>query len=150
MTRTPARSCAGGRGSIIAAVLSLGALTAAPTAAARSITDNWPLLSSERDGDCTLEIVGNGKFMVINATGLAPGASAHFGLTNATMKPIDWTIRANAKGSWQLIFLPLMWGTADGTVRPYAKSGTVRANLAGQRCQVAASAPWTREIRVIP
>lgn len=150
MTTIPASSAAGRRGTAIAVVLSLGVLAAMPAADARSITDSWPVLSRERDGDCTLEIVGNGKFMVINATGLAPGASAQFDLTNATMKPIDWTIRANGAGSWQLIFLPLMWGTADGTVRPYAKSGTVRARLEGSRCQVSASAQWTREIRTIP
>lgn len=145
MTRLPARPRM-----LMAATLLGCALVLPARVQASAITDTWPVLGRDRDGDCRLEIVGNGKFMVIHASGLGPGTSAHFGLTNATMKPIRWKVKANSRGSWQLIFLPLLYNNADGTVRDYATSGTVSVALDAPRCAVSASADWKREIRVIP
>ncbi|WP_374530072.1 hypothetical protein [Novosphingobium sp.] len=133
---------------IIAAVL-LGCLAGTP-AQSRAITDTWPVLGSDRDGDCRLEILGNSKLMVINITGLKPGSRAHFGVTNATMKPIDWQVKANASGAWQLIFLPLHYNKYDGTARDYQEKGVVGVSLSSADCKVSTSAQWTREIRVIP
>lgn len=145
MTRLPVRLRA-----LMAAAVLVSSLAITPMAEARTITDAWPVLGSDRDGACRLEIVGNGKFMVINATGLPPGTTAHFGLTNATMKPIGWQVVANSRGAWQLIYLPLLYNNADGTVRDYATSGTVSVALDAPRCAVSAKADWKREIRVIP
>lgn len=137
---------------LIAAALVLGTAADLGTSAAgaRTLSDTWPLLASDSDGSCRLDIAGNGKFMMIRAAGLNPGETAHFGVTNAAMKPIDWTIRADSQGGWSLVYLPLLWNNGDGTVRDAVSHGTVAVTIAGAQCQVAASAPWTREIRVIP
>lgn len=129
------------------------ALTAAliPLAAqARTISDTWPVLSQSRDADCSLEIVGQGKIMVIRASGLAPGQQARLGITNAAMKPIDWTVRADQAGNWSLVYLPFLWSNGDGTARSDSSGGIVGVTLAASQCRMSASAPWTREIRVIP
>lgn len=115
-------------------------LTATP-AASRSITDSWPLLDNSRDGDCELTIIGNGKTMLIAATGLLPGERARFRLDNAGMKPIDWRVLANRNGVWSQYYIPFLW---------QHQGGTVSVALDGATCRLSASAPWSREVRVIP
>jgi hypothetical protein len=123
------------------AALCLGTLIlTAQSAAARSITDSWPLLGFARDRACELTIIGNGKTMQIAATGLLPGERARFRLSNAGMKPIDWRVLANRNGAWSQHYIPFLW---------HHQGGTVSVSLEGSTCRLTASAPWAREIRVI-
>ena len=128
----------------------VGLALAAPASARRSITDTWPVLARDWQGECQLDIVGNGKFMQLRAVGLAPGETARFGLTNAKMKPIDWQVRANSAGEWSLIYLPFLWGNGDGTIRDAVSASTVAVSLTSADCTLSAAAGWKREIRVIP
>lgn len=115
----------------------------------RYIWDSWPVLAESRDGQCRLSIVGNGKIMVIRASGFAPGDTARLGVTNATMKPINSVVRADQNGNWGTPYLPLLWTNADGTIREPISSGTVSVNLVSEDCSLIASAPWQRTVRVI-
>jgi hypothetical protein len=123
-----------------AALAAAFALIAAPVAA-RAIWDSWPVLDAASDGDCELAIRGNGKTLLITATGLLPGERARFRLDNAGMKPIDWRVLANRNGSWSQYYVPFLW-QRDG--------GTVSVALDGATCGLSTSTPWARDIRVIP
>ncbi len=116
------------------------ALAASP-AASRSITDTWPLLEIDRDGDCELSITGNGKIMQIAATGLLPGERARLRLANADMKPLDWRVLADRNGDWSQLYIPFLWDNSGGAVSVV---------LEGSTCSLSASAPWARGVRVIP
>lgn len=125
------------------------ALAAAAPPPRHQITDDWPSLASSEDGECALEIIGNGKFMQLRASGLEPGAAAHLHITNTAMKPIDWQVRADAKGRWSQLYIPFLWSGGDGTVRNRPRGGSVAVTLAAATCTMSASAPWRSEIRVI-
>lgn len=121
----------------------------ATAASTPQLTDSWPSLAKAEDGDCRLEIVGNGKFMQIRASGLEPLDSARFRLANAAMKPIDWQVRADAQGNWAQLYIPFLWSNGDGTFRNQPAGGTVTVSLTSPTCAMSASAPWRSEIRVI-
>lgn len=89
---------------------------------------------------------GNGKYMWIEVSGLIPGTRANFALSNEAMKPIAWNVLANSSGSWSTPYMPLLWNIADGA----DGGGTVTIRLDAAGCELAASAPWKREVRVIP
>ncbi len=126
------------------------ALAASSSALARPpIAAQWPLIAFARQGQCELTINGNGKFMWIEVSGLVPGTRASFALSNARMKPIAWNVLADSSGSWSTAYLPLLWGEGDGTVRSETNGGTVTARIDAAGCELTASAPWRREIRVI-
>ena len=129
------------------AVLLLGA----PSAGAdRRITDGWPVLGSDRDGACRLSIASNGRIMQLRAVGFEPGEPVRLALTNAAMRPIDWTVRAGTGGAWSQLYIPFLWGGGDGSTRGANAGGTVAVTLFGSSCTLSASADWRREIRVIP
>ncbi len=132
------------------ALLALPVLLTASSAPARSLTDSWPLLAFDRQDQCELQITGNGKFMQIAVKGMVPGTRAGFAMTNARMKPIAWNVLADSSGNWSTIYLPLLWGESDGTIRTQHSGGTVAVKLDSAGCTLSASAPWTREVRVIP
>jgi hypothetical protein len=125
-----------------------------PAAAApqrRQLIDSWPRLALASDGDCQLEILGNGKFMLIRASGLGPAERGRFSVTNPEMWPVDWRIISDTKGVFVRAFMPKLWQPRwDGTVRYHQSSGIVTATVATRRCAVTASAPWRSEVRVIP
>jgi hypothetical protein len=127
------------------------ALASSSTVEARPpVTANWPLLAFDRQGSCELILRGNGKFMWIEVSGLIPGTRASFALSNGSIKPIAWNVLADSSGSWSTPYLPLLWGEGDGTVRSATNGGTVTARIDAGGCELNASAPWKREIRVIP
>lgn len=136
------------RPALIAAAAVLAASGAAQ--ARPPVTANWPLLAFDRQGSCELILRGNGKFMWIEVSGLIPGTRASFALSNGSIKPIAWNVLADSSGSWSTPYLPLLWGEGDGTVRSATNSGTVTARIDAGGCKLNASAPWKREIRVIP
>jgi hypothetical protein len=135
---------------VFARLATLAAISlAAVGAAAPQLTDSWPSLVRAEDGDCRLEIVGNGKFMQIRASGLEPRGAVRFQLANAAMKPIDWQVRADGQGNWSQLYIPYLWSNGDGTVRNQPAGGTVAARLTTDTCAMAVSAPWRSGIRVI-
>jgi hypothetical protein len=113
--------------------------TAAPIGAA------WPTVAAARDGDCALEVTGNGKFFLIAATGLGAGQEARYRLSNGDMKPIDWSIRASDGGRFARYYLPFRWGHAGERI----EGGLVAVSVATPDCAVSATFPWKRGIRVI-
>jgi hypothetical protein len=127
------------RSAALAAVLGLALCASA--ASSRTITDSWPQLGFARDGNCELTISGNGKTLMIAASGLLPGERARFRLANAAIKPLDWRVLANRNGNWSQYYVPFQWGQAGGNVSVI---------LEGSTCRMSASAPWAREVRVIP
>lgn len=131
------------------AVLAL-LLGAMPAQAGRQITDSWPVLASDRDGDCGLSITGNGKIMQLRAAGLEPGTPLRLTLTNAAMRPIDWSVRAGTGGEWTQLYIPFLWGNGDGSTRSANNGGAVSVVLTSRDCALGASADWRREVRVIP
>lgn len=142
------------------ACLALLMLPAAQSAGARGpslpepprptrIWDSWPLLAEDRDGECRLEILGNGKFMLIRAQGLGAAETGRFRISNETMKPVDWRIITDTKGVFARAYLPNLWTRADGTVRDWQTSGVMAVSIETRRCRVQASAPWKTGVRVI-
>lgn len=127
------------------------ALSIATVAQARPrIAQDWPLVAFDRQGSCELTINSNGKFLWIEASGLIPGTRASFTLSNGRMKPIAWNVLADNSGSWSTPYIPMLWGQDYGNKRPEQTGGTVAARIDAPGCELAASAPWKREVRVIP
>ncbi len=121
-------------------LIALAALSLGGTSVSAEITDRWPLLAFDRPPDCELQLVSSGKIIEIRASGLIPGESLRFTLTNGDMKPIDWQVYADGSGRWKKLYIPFRFGH-DG--------GTVTAGIAASRCTLSASAPWTRGVRTI-
>lgn len=142
------RPCRSYPNPVLAAALLWSAL--APPAGARALWESWPVIDSNQDGDCRLEIRGNGKFMLLRATGLGAARAGRFQVTNETMKPVDWQIVTDTNGVFVRAYLPYLWSNADGTVRTHQTFGTVMARVSTRQCSVTASAPWATRIRVIP
>lgn len=132
---------------VLAAVL---AVAAVPAMSRPMIWDSWPLLDEDRDGDCRLEIIGNGKLMLIRASGLGSAEEGRFEVSNPQMKPVDWRVISDTRGVFVRAFVPNLWNRADGTIRDHQSSGTVTATVSTRQCRVTASAPWHQQIRVIP
>lgn len=110
------------------------ALTAAGPAAAM-IDSGWPILAQASDADCELTVTGNGRFMLIAAEGLGAGQPAHYRLENGAMKPIDWSVRADASGRFARYYVPFRWGE---------QGGVVQVEVASASCRLSASFPWRR------
>lgn len=123
---------------IAAAVL----LTAMIVPASRaSVGDRWPMLAFASDRSCELAITSSGRTMQISASGLIPGETLGFLLSNGDMKPIALTLRAGGDGRLQRYYFPFRLNS-DG--------GTVKVRIEAARCTMTASAPWTRNVTVIP
>jgi hypothetical protein len=144
------------------AIIGLCALIAGSQASAASralpseppgpmVWESWPVLAEDRDGECRLEILGNGKFLLLRATGLGSAETGQFQVSNPQMVPVDWRVVSDNKGVFVRAFLPNLWRPqADLTVRDYQSSGLVSARISTGSCNLTASAPWKQEIRVIP
>lgn len=126
------------------------ALSFAGQPAMSSVWDSWPVLDAASDGDCQLEILGNGKFMLIRAQGLGAAEEGRFQVTNPQMKPVEWRVISDTNGVFVRAFLPNLWNRGDGTIRDRQSSGVVTATVTTGHCSVTTSAPWKTEIRVIP
>lgn len=123
-------------------LLSLAALgLALQPAAARPLDAGWPVVASASDGDCALEVTGNGRVYLISATGLGEGRQGRYRLANGDMTPIDWSIRAGSDGRFARYYMPFRFHREGGTV-------DVRVDAPG--CSLTASFPWRRAgVRVI-
>jgi hypothetical protein len=133
------------------AIATAVALAAATLPARAAVTDSWLVIDADSDGDCRLEILGDGKFMLIRASGLGPREQGRFQVSNETMVPIDWSIITDTKGVFVRAYMPyLWWPQAGGEVRDYQNSGLVSVNISTRSCNLTASAPWQNRIRVIP
>ena len=125
-----------------AAILLLLAALAAPAPAAQAeVGDRWPLLAFAKDADCQLSITSSGRALQITAAGLIPGEAVRLGINNGDMVPIRLTVRASNDGMLTRYYFPF---------RLNQPGGQVDVSIAAARCSVAASAPWTRNLAVIP
>lgn len=132
------------------AVLAAALVAAGPAQARPPIAAKWPLLAFDRQGSCELTINSNGKFMWIEVNGLIPGTRASFALSNGRMKPIAWNVLADSSGSWSTPYVPKAWGEDGSPAGSAASQGAVAVQIEAAGCELAASAPWKREVRVIP
>lgn len=124
---------------IIVGLFALGA--ALQPAAARPLDAAWPIVASVRNGDCALEVTGNGQVYLISATGLSAGQRGRYQLSNGDMTPIDWSIKAGGDGRFARYYMPF---------RFHREGGMVDVTISTPDCAVTASFPWRRAgIRVI-
>lgn len=127
-----------------AAILLMLAALAAPAAVTKAgaeVGDRWPLLAFAKDADCQLSITSSGRAMQITAAGLIPGEAVRLGIANGDMVPIRLALRASNDGTLTRYYFPF---------RLNQPGGQVDVSIAAARCSVAASAPWTRNLAVIP
>ncbi|MEY4952850.1 MAG: hypothetical protein RL299_1274 [Pseudomonadota bacterium] len=134
----------------ILASLAAALVLAGPVEARPPIAAKWPLLAFDRQGSCELTINSNGKFMWIAVSGLIPGTRASFALSNGRMTPIAWNVLADSSGSWSTPYVPMPWGQDGSAAGSAANQGAVEVQIEAAGCELAASAPWSREVRVIP
>lgn len=110
-------------------------------AAARPLDADWPVVAAARDGDCALEVTGNGRVYLISATGLGAGQQGRYQLSNGDMVPIDWSIKAGGDGRFARYYMPFRW---------HRQGGTVEVTVTTPDCAMSASFPWQRVgVRVI-
>lgn len=112
----------------------LAALVLAAPAAAM-VDGGWPVLAEARDAECELTVTGNGRYVMIAAEGLGGGNAARYVLRNGDMKPIDWSVRADAAGRFARYYIPFRWGQ---------RGGTVQVDVTSADCRLSASFPWER------
>ncbi|MBS0475831.1 MAG: hypothetical protein JSR28_11920 [Proteobacteria bacterium] len=129
----------------ILAIFAVLAASALPAGAASPQAD-WPVIASAQDGNCALEVTGNGKFFLIAATGLGAGEDARYRIENGGMKPIDWTVRASDGGRFARYYLPFHWGQGGDRIA----GGLVAVSVSSGTCSLNATFPWRRGgVRVI-
>lgn len=117
--------------------LAAAAMIADP-AAARAV--ELPLLAFARDGQCELEVTGNGKIFLVAVTGLGASGRGRYLVRNGDMKPIDWRITATPQGRWARYYMPFRW---------HRQGGEVQVSVETAECRLSAAFPWQRGIRVI-
>lgn len=105
------------------------------------VGDRWPLLGFASQSDCRLAIASSGRAMQIRAVGLIPGETLRLVIANGDMKPIALSPRASDDGKLLRYYFPF---------RLNRDAGLVDVTLAGARCTLTASAPWTRNLTTIP
>jgi len=115
----------------------LAALLFVSAGPARASEADWPLLAVARDGDCRLEVTGNGQIFLIAATGLLPGEGGRYSVTNGDMKPIDWRIAASQGGRFARFYMPFRW---------HRDGGTLAVAVDTDSCRVSAVLPWRRAV----
>lgn len=116
-------------------------LLAAPAGAAVTPLDwTWPVVAKDNDGDCRLEVTGNGKFFLISATGLGARGTAGYHITNGDMIPIDWRVTAGEDGRFARYYIPFRFGH---------QGDRVNVTVTSESCSVSAAFDWKRTIRVI-
>ncbi|WP_296675419.1 hypothetical protein [Novosphingobium sp.] len=120
-------------------------ITVASAAQAAPIGSDWPVIASVRDGDCALQITGNGKIFLIAATGLKPEQTGRYQIASGDMRPIDWNVRVTNDGRAVRYYLPFRWGQAGERI----DGGVVDVVVTAPGCALNASFPWKRIIRVI-
>ena len=121
-------------------ILALATLTCstAPLAAANS--GQAVLIDADRSHGCTLTLADAGTSLLIKASGLIPGESYRFTLTNGDMKPVDFSAYANGEGRLVQYYTPFRFG------RP---GGIVQVRLAAANCTMDVAAAWLRSVPVI-
>ena len=114
---------------------------AAGTATAiEPIDSGWPQVARARDGECALNVTGNGRFYRIAASGLGAGASGRFFVSNGDMKPLDWRIRADGDGEFARYYLPFRHDRNGDVVL----GDTVRVAVTTTDCELSTAFRWRR------
>lgn len=116
-------------------------LLALAAGARAEVGDRWPLLGFASQSDCRLAIASSGRAMQLRATGLIPGETLRLVIASGDMKPIALSPRASNDGTLKRYYFPFRLNR-DG--------GLVDVTVAGARCTLTASAPWTRNLVTIP
>ena len=116
-------------------------LLALAAGARADVGDRWPLLGFASQSECRLAIASSGRAMQLRATGLIPGETLRLVIANGDMKPIVLAPRASDDGVLKRYYFPFRLNR-DG--------GLVDVTVAGARCTLTASAPWTRNLTTIP
>jgi len=98
------------------------------------------LIDRDRAHGCTLTVADAGKALLIEASGLIPGESYRFTLTNGDMIPVDFAGYANGDGNFIQYYVPFRFNRAGGLVQ---------VRVAAANCTMDVAAPWTRSVPVI-
>ena len=110
-------------------------LSAIPAAAAEPVDASWSEVASDRDGECRLTVMSEGRFFRIAASGLGSGEPARFFLSNGDMKPLDWAVRGDGAGEFARYYLPFRW---------HRDGDTVAVSLKSRQCELFATFDWRR------
>lgn len=119
--------------------LAMAALVAGPPLSAASPVSPI-LLDRDRDNGCALVAADAGKAMVFRASGLVPGESYRFTLTNGDMAPVVFAGYANGDGSLIRYYVPFRFGQPGGVVE---------VSVAAANCSLTVSALWTRGVPIL-
>ncbi len=98
------------------------------------------LLDRDRSHGCSLTVADAGKALLIEASGLIPGESYRFTLTNGDMTPVDFAGYANGDGNFIQYYVPFRFNRAGGLVQ---------VRVAAANCTMDVAAPWARSVPVI-
>ena len=115
--------------------LALAALALPAVPALAAIDSGWAEVAYAKSDDCELSVTGNGRTYRIEATGLGAGAAARYRLSNGDMRPLDWSVRADADGRFERYYVPYRW---------HRRGGTVQVAVSSAHCNVSAAFDWTR------
>jgi hypothetical protein len=136
--------------------LSLAIILAGTGAHARpTLGDTWPVADIDREAGCALELRNNPIAIRMDASGLVPGERFRIVIRNGAMKPLEAAFTASADGTFREYYAPLR-KTYAGQRRLGApltsgeESGRAEIEIDARSCTLNASAPWSRNIRVIP
>ena len=66
------------------------------------------MLDLDRSGGCELSIASAGKAMLLRASGLIPGETYRFTLTNGDMKPVAFSAYADSQGGLIQYYIPMI------------------------------------------
>lgn len=138
-----------------ALVLSLAMIAVGTTAPARSMMgDRWPLVGSDRENLCELELRSNPEAIQIKARGFIPGETLHLVFRNGGMKPLKITRFATEDGQFRDYYAPLKNNYGAQRFGAPALSaeirGLVEIEIAAARCKVSATSPWSAQRPTIP
>ncbi len=121
-------------------IFALALLTATSASLVAANPGEAILLNRDRVHGCTLSLADAGKALLIEASGLIPGESYRFTLTNGDMTPVDFAGYADGDGNFIQYYVPFRFNRAGGLVQ-------VRVSAAN--CTLDVAAPWTRSVPVI-
>ena len=125
----------------MSAMLLMAAILSASAAPLTAANPGAPvLIDKDRAEGCGLTIADAGKAFLVRATGLIPGESYRFTLTNGDMQPVDFAAYANGEGSFVHYYAPFRFGRSGGVVR---------VRIAAANCTLAVAAPWSRSVPVL-
>jgi|SRR5688572_14713332 hypothetical protein len=95
----------------------------------------WQQVDYVEQGQCRAEVRSNGLFYRIAGQGQRPGEEVRLFLQNEDIRPVQYRVVANGQGRWREFYVPFVW---------HLEGGTVRVNMASERCNLDLSFDWAR------